>query len=88
MGIETILAAVIGTAVSAAMTPKAPKVAATNPAAERAKAENDASVSANAKAYAAKQAARGAGSVLGSGKTGEQAQTTSVLAYGKPTLGA
>lgn len=63
-----------------------PSTTAVDPEAERKKVENEAAAAANAKA-AEQSRQRRAGSLLASGGTSGQAQTSSVLAYGKNRLG-
>lgn len=66
--------------------PDTPDSKAVDPEAERRKAENEAAAAANAKtAELARQ--RRAGSLLSAGSNAAQAQTSSVLAYGKSRLG-
>jgi hypothetical protein len=68
--------------------PDTPDTAAVDPEAERKKAENEAAAAANAK-VAEQSRQRRANSLLSSGGGGQtqQAQTSSVLAYGKNKLG-
>lgn len=86
MGIKTIGKAIGGVLGVGGSAPSVEAPATVDPEAERKRAEQEAAAAANSQA-AERSRQRRSNSLLASGGSTQQAQTSSVLAYGKNKLG-